>query len=104
MKITFIKDCPPMVPSGNTAYERGTRADLRRGQELIEQGYARKGWGPPPPPPKPPIEPLPVVIEPTYSGLLQGMGYRDLQALAKEQGIPANLSKAELIERLADVD
>ena len=45
MKITFIKNCPPIVESGNSAYKSGDQADLRMGKQLIALGYARDGWG-----------------------------------------------------------
>ena len=58
MKITFIKDCPPLVPSGNSAYKVGDKADLPRGKQLIELGYAREGWEPlPKEEPEPTLKP-----------------------------------------------
>lgn len=45
MKITFIKDCPPIIESGNSAYTAGIQADLRLGADLVSMGYAVEGWG-----------------------------------------------------------
>jgi len=45
MNITFIKDCPAIVESGNSAYKKGDEATLRLGKRLIDLGYAREGWG-----------------------------------------------------------
>ena len=45
MKITFTKDCPAILPSGNSAYKSGDEADLPRGGQLVQLGYAREGWG-----------------------------------------------------------
>lgn len=40
--------------------------------------------------------------EETYRELLEVMSYRDLQSIAKEVGVKANLSQDELIERVAE--
>lgn len=89
MKITFIKDCPPIIASGNSAYKKGVEADLRMGQDLIDAGYAREGWGtavtPKPTPPP---------------STLDNLSYRELQRMAKAAGVPANLNREELIEAL----
>ena len=50
MQITFIKDCPPIEDSGWSFYKQDAKADLRRGRQLIDNGYAREGWEPIPEP------------------------------------------------------
>ena len=47
MKITFIKDHQSVL-SGHSFYAAGTRADLVKGQQLIDGGFAYAGWGNPP--------------------------------------------------------
>lgn len=44
--VTFIKDCPPILESGWSAYKEGDKATLRRSASLISKGYARAGWEP----------------------------------------------------------
>lgn len=102
MKITFIKDCPPIVASGNSTYKAGTQADLRKGQELIELGYARDGW-----------EDKPEISYIDGKHPLQADAYEfpfsyetksddELKLLAKEMGIKGywNMNRDTLIERL----
>ncbi len=59
MKITFIKDCPPIYASGNSFYPKGTQADLILGESLVDIGYAREGWEPLPKPAEPIAQPKP---------------------------------------------
>ncbi len=44
MNITFIKDCPPCLHSGWSAYKAGDQATLRHGKHLVDGGFARVGW------------------------------------------------------------
>jgi hypothetical protein len=53
------------------------------------------------PEPEPAIEPEPVLVAPAWK-YDDDLSYRDLQALAKELDIPANQSRAELIEALEE--
>lgn len=89
MKITFVKDCPPIIPSGNSTYVAGDEADLRRGKELVAMGYAYEGWGKQDSPP-PPVVPL------------SELSLAALRLRAKEAGIPnySRMKKTTLIEKL----
>ena len=101
MKITFIKDCPPIIESGNSAYKVDDEADLRQGHLLVKAGYAVEGWGDDIVKTTVP-EPEAAAEAPQAADLPDD--YRELQALAKEAGIPANQPKAALIEALSDDD
>lgn len=91
MKITFLENHVSVL-SGNSYYDAGEQADLRRGQELIDQGIAYAGWGSPPTPLQGPVS------------TLDSMSHDDLRALAKERGIVgyARMKFETLIERLTD--
>lgn len=99
MKITFVRGCPPIIASGNEAYKAGTKADLRKGQELIDLGYARIGW-----------ESQEVTYingthplqADAYDISLDGFSDDELKSMAKERGIKGywNMNRETLIERL----
>jgi len=91
MKITFLEEhCS--VLSGNSFYEVGVKADLRRGQELIDAGIAYAGWG---------KHPTNLQGE---SNDLQDLPLDDLRNMAKERGIRGywNMKEETLIERLGE--
>jgi len=101
MKITFIKDCPPIVESGNSFYKVDTQADLRKGQELIDLGYARDGWGE--------DKNLVEVVNqfnPDYTlkSIFESMDTSELKEIAKEKGIKGygRMGRNTLIKRLAN--
>ena len=98
MKITFIKDCPAIIQSGNSVYAKGVKADLRKGQELIDLGYAHKGWG------EAQIEDEkePEIVTFDY----ENMPDESLKRLAKEYGIKGytKMKRETLIQRLIDGD
>lgn len=91
MKITFTKDCPPILYSGWSAYKEGDQADLRHAQQLIDSGYARAGWGEF-------VPPLQIQKDVDYAKLSE----KAIKALAKERGIKVGRKKKEtLIKELS---
>lgn len=88
MKITFLEDHMSLL-SGNSFYKAGSQADLRRGQQLVDQGIAREGW-----------EPL---VEAEVS-TFEYMSDQELRDLAKERDISVtwNMKRETLIERLSE--
>lgn len=98
MKITFIKDCPAIIASGNSAYIKGTKADLRKGQELIDAGYAREGWE---------VGNLANLANELYELLdYDNLSLIVLREMAKEQNIKnaGRMKRKTLIKRLTNVD
>lgn len=97
MKITFIQDCPAIIESGNEAYKAGTQADLRKGQELIDLGYAREGWDTG-------LVDRANEFNPDYShkSALENEPIEYLRELAKSNGVKgyARMKRETLIERL----
>jgi hypothetical protein len=75
MKITFTQDTAPLFYTGWSAYKKGTKADLRYGQNLIDAGLARAGWGEF----IPPLENKDVDFD--------SLSDAEIKALAKERGI-----------------
>jgi len=101
MKITFIRDCPPLPQSGNTQRHKGEQADFRPGHAsfLIDAGYCREGW----PPFKQVVDEVvdEVVSEETLYAVLS---LKALKELAKANGIKgySRMKRGTLIKRLAD--
>ncbi len=99
MKITFIRDCPPLPQCGNTQRHDGEEADLRPGHAnaLIDAGYCRVGWG------QALIadEPEDTIQEETLYAVLS---LKALKELAKANGIKgySRMKRETLIARLAD--
>ncbi len=96
MNITFIKDCPPLLISGWSAYKEGDQATLRGAVQLIDAGYAREGWGSPP-----------VDVAPTFTAWeFDEYGINALRETAKKAGIKhtSRMKRETLIKRLRDGD
>ena len=105
MKITFIRDCPPLPQCGNTQRHDGEKVDFRPGhaQYLIDAGYCRDGWAPF----KQVVDEVvtqvvdEVVSEETLYAVLS---LKALKELAKANGIKgySRMKRGTLIKRLAD--
>ncbi len=92
MKITFVKDHQSVL-SGNERYTPGTQADLRRGQELIDLGVAREGWG------------EDSLVEVVFTSI-EHVSLDELRKMARLQGIKgyARMKRETLIKRLSNGD
>lgn len=80
MKITFTENHQSPA-SGNELYKAGTQADLRRGDELVEQGVAYEGWGDAPEDELPSLDELDL-SERTVD-LLRENGYDDVSTVSE---------------------
>lgn len=120
MKITFLRDTPPMKYTGNEFYAENTRADLRHGAWLVTEGYAYEGWGKAPkaapPAPAPVVEPEPVaempadpepLFDPADEPLdLWSLRVAELRELAADAGVDGyeTMRKADLIAALESAE
>lgn len=95
MKITFIEDHQSLL-SGHSFYKAGTRADLVKGQQLIDGGFAYEGWENP----APSVPPLVEVVE-SIDIDFNSMSTDDLKAHVKAIGInPGRMKRSTLLKRL----